>query len=252
MSTNTTVATIPTGWTQITWPYALNVTSTNVSGSVSSIDYTHAARSVLSAWTSTNKGQIDDIIGAAKYTTTAVGVSTSYWIPGHSVQFALAGTQASGTQVASWISYSSWSNFNVQTLTTVGTINNNVVTYSTGGDLFALNGTTAANVKGTTALTNTSSIYMSAGTTTSTSNGWFDILTSSGGNLVGPLTQGGSFGIKVGDSISYTAGYKVFATSTATTPTASAVGSGKWTLVDGATALSLSAGVAAAVAMIAF
>ena len=177
MSTNTTVATIPTGWTQITWPYALNVTSTNVSGSVSSIDYTHAARSVLSAWTSTNKGQIDDIIGAAKYTTTAVGVSTSYWIPGHSVQFALAGTQASGTQVASWISYSSWSNFNVQTLTTVGTINTNVVSFSTGGDLFALNGTTAANLKGTTALTNTSNVYLSAETTTATVNGWFNILT---------------------------------------------------------------------------
>lgn len=50
----------------------------------------------------------------------------------------------------------------------------------------------------------------------------------------------------------YTAGYKVFASSTATTPTNQAVGSGKYTVIDGATALTLSAGVAAAIAMIAF
>ena len=58
--------------------------------------------------------------------------------------------------------------------------------------------------------------------------------------------------VKVGDALLYTAGYKVFNSSTATTPTASASGSAKYTLVDGATALSLSAGVAAAIAMIAF
>jgi len=52
--------------------------------------------------------------------------------------------------------------------------------------------------------------------------------------------------------MSYTAGYKVFATSTSTTPTASASATGKYTIADGATALSLTAGVAAAIAMIAF
>ena len=62
--------------------------------------------------------------------------------------------------------------------------------------------------------------------------------------------------LKIGDKISYTAGYKVFADNTTTTPTASACGSGIYTIVDGivdrATALSVSAGVAAAIAMIAF
>ena len=58
--------------------------------------------------------------------------------------------------------------------------------------------------------------------------------------------------LKVGDKIIYTAGYKVFATSTSTTPTASASGSGIYTIVDGATALFVSTGVAAAIAMIAF
>lgn len=75
-------------------------------------------------------------------------------------------------------------------------------------------------------------------------SGWTDILTT--------VTGTGQSTLKAGDSIVYTAGYKVFASATATTPSASASGSGKYTVVDGATALTLSAGVAAAIAMIAF
>jgi len=66
------------------------------------------------------------------------------------------------------------------------------------------------------------------------------------------VSGSGTSQLKVGDSITYTAGYKVFATATATTPTAQASGSGKFTIVDGATSLSLFAGVAAAIAIIAF
>jgi hypothetical protein len=58
--------------------------------------------------------------------------------------------------------------------------------------------------------------------------------------------------LKSGDSWSYTAGWKTFATTTATTPVTSGSGSGKWTLVDGASALTLSAGVAATIAMLSF
>jgi hypothetical protein len=168
----------------------------------------------------------------------------TYYNPSHWVQFALAGTQASGTQVASWISYSSWSNLNVQTLTSFGTTTTNSVSYSRDGDIAALNATTAANTKGTTAITNTTGQPVLATSGTTVASGWTDILTTVSGS--------GTSQLKVGDSITYTAGYKVFASATATTPTAQASGSGKFTIVDGATALSLSAGVAAAIAMIAF
>jgi hypothetical protein len=63
MSTNTTantttVATIPTGWSQIAWPWgtANNVTTTNSSGSVGTVDTSNYKRNILSAWTSTNRG----------------------------------------------------------------------------------------------------------------------------------------------------------------------------------------------------
>lgn len=118
------------------------------------------------------------------------------------------------------------------------------MSYSRDGDIAALNATTAANTKGTTAITNTTGLPVTAVSTSAVVSGWTDILTT--------VTGLGSSTLKVGDSLTYTTGYKVFATSTATTPSASASGSGKFTIVDGATALSLSAGVAAAIAMIAF
>jgi hypothetical protein len=78
---------------------------------------------------------------------------------------------------------------------------------------------------------------------------WLSSMTYGYGNS---LVLIGDKELKTGDSIIYSAGYKVFASSTATVPTASASGSSKFTIIDGATALSLSAGVAAAIAMIAF
>lgn len=96
---NTTVATIPTGWTQIAWAYgnSSNTTTSNSSGVVGTIDTSNFKRNILSAWTSTNKGQIDDIVGVTKVTATAAGVTATLYNPQHWVQFALAGTQASGT-----------------------------------------------------------------------------------------------------------------------------------------------------------
>jgi len=119
-----------------------------------------------------------------------------------------------------------------------------------GGDLNALTGVTAGLTRGTTTIDSTnSSNPIATKTVASTANGWLCIMTE-----ITPTARwlSGLSVLKAGDKISYTAGYKVFATSTTTTPTASASGSGIYTLVDGATALSVSAGVAAAIAMIAF
>ena len=70
----------------------------------------------------------------------------------HWVQFALDSTQVSGTQVASWISYTSWNNLNAQTLTSFGTTITNTISYTRGGDLAALDNTYASNIKGNTAV----------------------------------------------------------------------------------------------------
>ena len=177
------------------------------------------------------------------------------FLPAHTVQFAINGAQPVGTQIASWITYTTWDSLNIQTLTTVAATNTNVVTYSSGGDLFALNGTTAGNLKGTTAIAaNSTSLLLTANSSAVFSNNWFGVTTDVFTNTKGPLWSmaSGSRILKVGETFSYTAGYKVFASSTVTTPTAQAVGSGKYTIVDLAKTLSVSIGVAVAISMIAF
>ena len=248
MSTNTTTnATIPNGWTKVAWPFGSdqNVTKMTMGGDTVTMDNTRFNRNILSAWTSANRGQIDDVVGVQKATGSLLGMPFTTFNPVQNVQFALSGSLATGSQIASWITYSNWANLNVQTLTSIGTTTTNTVSFSNNGDIAALTGVTASNTRGTTAVTNTSSIAVTATSTHSTAvSGWFTITTLAEGTEAGQL--------KVGDSLTYTTGYKVFATSTATTPTALASGSGKFTVVDTASILSLSACVSAAIAMIAF
>ena len=127
----------------------------------------------------------------------------------------------------------------------------NSVTYSSGGDIAAISGQTATNTKGTTSIASTStSLPVNAVSVAVASNGWFDIFTNTQ-TLNSPLLT--TSPLKAGDSISYKVGYKVFASSTSTTPTASASGSGKFTIVDEASNINLSAGiVVAAIAILAF
>ena len=128
----------------------------------------------------------------------------------------------------------------------------NSVTYSSGGDIAAISGQTATNTKGTTSIASTStSLPVTAVSVAVPSNGWFDIFTNPQTNNNSPLLT--TSPLKAGDSISYNVGYKVFASSTSTTPTASASGSGKFTIVDEASNINLSAGiVVAAIAILAF
>lgn len=127
----------------------------------------------------------------------------------------------------------------------------NSVTYSSGGDIAAISGQTATNTKGTTSIASTStSLPVNAVSVAVASNGWFDIFTNTQ-TLNSPLLT--TSPLKAGDSISYKVGYKVFASSTSTAPTASASGSGKFTIVDEASNINLSAGiVVAAIAILAF
>ena len=121
--------------------------------------------------------------------------------------------------------------------------------------MFAINGTTAGNLKGTTAIaSNSTSLLLNANSSAVFANNWFDVTTDVFTNTKGPLWSmaSGSRILKVGETFSYTAGYKVFASSTVTTPNAQAVGSGKYTIVDLAMTLSVSIGVAAAISMIVF
>lgn len=119
----------------------------------------------------------------------------------------------------------------MQTLTTIGTTSNSVaVSYSRGGDLFALNGP-ASNIKGTTAIGANDTSLLLTSTSESAANaegGWLNVLTISSTNKVGPLWSMAANAtiLKVGDSFSYTAGYKIYASSTATVATNQAVGSG--------------------------
>ena len=128
----------------------------------------------------------------------------------------------------------------------------NSVTYSSGGDIAAISGQTATNTKGTTPIASTStSLPVNAVSVAVASNGWFDIFTNTQTNNNSPLLT--TSPLKAGDSISYNVGYKVFASSTSTAPTASASGSGKFTIVDEASNINLSAGiVVAAIAILAF
>ena len=128
----------------------------------------------------------------------------------------------------------------------------NSVTYSSGGDIAAISGQTATNTKGTTSIASTStSLPVNAVSVAVASNGWFDIFTNTQTNNNSPLLT--TSPLKAGDSISYKVGYKVFASSTSTAPTASASGSGKFTIVDEASNINLSAGiVVAAIAILAF
>lgn len=110
---------------------------------------------------------------------------------------------------------------------------------------------TAANTKGTTAVASTSNtlgVYATSYAYYNSTSTWATVLTTVYNNpSATPLID-----FKSGDNIAYTAGWKTFATTVATAPVTSGSGSGKWTLVDGASALTLSAGVAAAVAMLSF
>ena len=129
----------------------------------------------------------------------------------------------------------------------------NSVTYSSGGDIAAISGQTATNTKGTTSIASTStSLPVTAVSVAVASNGWFDIFTNTQtNNNNSPFLT--TSPLKAGDSISYKVGYKVFASSTSTAPTASASGSGKFTIVDEASNINLSAGiVVAAIAILAF
>ena len=139
----------------------------------------HFNRNVLSAWTSTNKGQIDDIVGAAKATISMSGTTKTVWLPSHSIQYSLAGTQVTGTAISTWVTYTNWANLNIHTVITVGTISSSTVSYSSGGDLNAITGQTASGIKGTTAIASTSStLFVSAFSAASSSNGWFDVVTA--------------------------------------------------------------------------
>ena len=154
MTTNTT-ATMPAGWTQIAWTTVNNVTTTgNATVGTTTNDMTRFSRNIIKAWDATNKGQIDDIVGAGKGSVTFGGTTVVKYTPVHMVQTAVSGVP-SGSQLVSWISYTSWGNMNVQSACSVGTIGC-TVSYSTGGDIAALNATTAANTKGTTAIASTS------------------------------------------------------------------------------------------------
>jgi len=67
---NTTVATIPAGWKELGFftKDGVNITTSNSTEGVVTLDNSHFNRNILSSWTSTNKGQIDDVIGATKIT----------------------------------------------------------------------------------------------------------------------------------------------------------------------------------------
>ena len=117
----------------------------------------------------------------------------------------------------------------MQTLTTIGATSNSVaVSYSRGGDLFALNGP-ASNIKGTTAIgANDTSLLLKSESAANAEGGWLNVLTNSYTNKESPLWSMAANAtiLKVGDSFSYTAGYKIYASSTATVATNQAVGSG--------------------------
>ena len=72
-SANTSAASMPVGWTQVPWfnLNKTNITTANTTGTSLTVDFTHFERNILSAWTATNKGQIDDIIGVVKNTGSA-------------------------------------------------------------------------------------------------------------------------------------------------------------------------------------
>jgi len=233
---NTAASTIPAGWSQVPQQQneTSNITNIQYNGRDTTKDESQYARNILSAWTTSSKGQIDEVIGVTKYTQKILLKVYDRFYPYQFVQVALNGAQASGTQIVSWITYPSWDSLNIQTLTTVGTNSTAVISYSTGGDLAALSGVTAINIKGVKPVAlNSTDIALNANATVNLTNGWFGIHTKAFPNLNdGSPFKADTLRLKVGDSFNYTVGYKVFANSASTTPTASASGFGKFTILD--------------------
>lgn len=106
----------------------------------------------------------------------------------------------------------------VQTLCNVGTTFNSCTnSYTTGLDLSTLTNVTASNVKGNATLSvGSPSLNFIANSTSISSGNWTIFKTDVTPTSYGALGAG-NYNIKVGDSTTYQAGWKVFATSTSTT-----------------------------------
>jgi len=199
--------------------------------------------------------QIDDVIGYTKSSVSGNGTDPYNWY--HWVQWTHSATPASGNVLATWVSYQGWdsavangtSNLNLQTLTTwtSATAQTTTKSQTTGAqDLGALGNVTAANVKasGTATTTAWSNLW--------TSNSWTAANSTTLARLNTAVYKIGFNGdpvIKVGQKVNYQAGYRWFATSTATVAvSADESATQTWTVVDNAVALAVS-GVAAIVAL---
>lgn len=90
--TTTATATIPAGWNPIAWTTVTNVTTSgNATTGTVTTDMTRFSRNIIKAWDATNKGQIDDIIGAGKVTATVGSTTLAKYAPTHMVQTAVSG-----------------------------------------------------------------------------------------------------------------------------------------------------------------
>lgn len=200
--------------------------------------------------------QIDDVIGFTKSSVSGNGTDPYTWY--HWVQWTHTAAPAASNVLTAWVSYLGWdsavangtSHLNLQATQTwtTATTGSNVARSQSAGpqDLGLLGNVTAANVRGSGSVATTafSNLWTSA-TWTAASNTTLARLNHG----VYKIGFNGDPVIKVGQKVSYVAGYRWFASATATVAVSQAESDTQtWTVVDNAVALAASS-VAAIIAL---
>ena len=173
-----------------------------------------------------------------------------------------AGNLTIGNQVVLYALYPGWddqkskdsSNVWAGSVTfSVTNVAGNLVTFnytsSTGVDLATLQNVSISNFKGLTNSNWTAPLLMQSSFTPANSTDWPSFQLALSENA----TFGAKSRVKLGDSVKYRVGWRLFNSTTSSTPyTSTDSDIQAWTLVDGATALSASLSLAAVIALVAF
>lgn len=218
----------------------------------------------LVASTATSKSRLDDAIYFSKRPAIPLVTNDDPYQFNHWLQFSTGLVPAAGTTYQSWVGYNGWdtqtaSTVKILTSSSVSTFQAGANSINTGVNLFCnIDFSTATTLPtdnsknqcatGTNTVSFPSVTTWSAAVAADTTKN----VAAKSATLVTRLSQTflGDPVIKVGDTISYKAGFR-WVQATGATPITGTSSQVNWTVVDGASALVMT-GVAAALATIAF
>ena len=198
----------------------------------------------------TGTGQIDDVIGL-----TSGSARTMY----HWVQWSTKSTPATGNILNLWVSYQGWdalTNYNVSSqLNVLGAYTWTSATAATAVTSLSAGPQSLGVQSGVTAANNKGNYNASASANKITASGvWTTSSASTLGNARLSIMRdfNSDPAIKIGQTVNYLTGWKLFASSTVTTTLSQGESMWQtWIVTDSANALALS-GVAAAITAVAF